>query len=201
MAAEDEVRQAAQRYYAAQTRGLNGDPGPMEELWSHGSDVSIMPPSGSRVLGWEEVRAAWEQAAKAFSGGQVALDDVVVVPITEDAAYALGTEHGHRKVADQTVRFEGRVTNVYRREADGWKLRAARRVGAAEWWPSKTGQLSAGRRIRTPRPERASRRSPCRGCGDGGNRADGSSLFRAAGPRARPSRTSAAAARLARGTG
>jgi ketosteroid isomerase-like protein len=122
MAAEDEVRQAAQRYYAAQTRGLNGDPGPMEELWSHGSDVSIMPPSGSRVLGWEEVRAAWEQAAKAFSGGQVALDDVVVVPITEDAAYALGTEHGHRKVADQTVRFEGRVTNVYRREADGWKI-------------------------------------------------------------------------------
>jgi hypothetical protein len=55
---EDEVRQAAQQFYAAQTRGLNGNPGPMEELWSHGSDVSSMSPAGGRVLGWEEVRAS-----------------------------------------------------------------------------------------------------------------------------------------------
>ncbi len=119
---EDEVRRAAERFYAAQTRGLNGDFGPMEELWSHGSDVSVMPPSGGRVLGWEEVRAAWERAAQAFSGGQVTLEDVVVVPISEDAAYTMGTERGHRKVGDQTIHFEGRVTNVYRREAGEWKI-------------------------------------------------------------------------------
>jgi len=47
---EDEVRQAAQQFYAAQTSGLNGDFGPMEELRSHASDVGVMPPSGSRVL-------------------------------------------------------------------------------------------------------------------------------------------------------
>ncbi len=122
MAVEDEVRQASEQFYAALNRGLNGDPGSMEELWSHGSDVSSMPPVWGRVLGWEEVRASWEQAAQAFSGGQVALDDVVVVPITEDAAYTLGTEHGHRKVGDETIHFEGRVTNIYRREAGGWKI-------------------------------------------------------------------------------
>jgi ketosteroid isomerase-like protein len=119
---EDEVRQAAQQFYAAQSSGLNGDFGPMEELWSHASDVSVMPPSGSRVLGWEEVKASWERAAHAFSGGQVVLEDVVVVPITEDAAYTMGTERGHRKVGERTIRFEGRVTNVYRREDDGWKI-------------------------------------------------------------------------------
>ena len=119
---EDEVRQDAEQFYAAQTRGLNGDFGPMEDLWSHGSDVSVMPPSGGRVLGWEKVRAAWEQAAQAFSGGQVTLEDVVVVPISEDAAYTMGTERGHRKVGDQTIHFEGRVTNVYRREDGGWKI-------------------------------------------------------------------------------
>src|SRR5919205_4016609 len=75
---EDEVRRAAEQFYAAQTRGLNGDFGPMEELWSHASGVSVMPPSGGRVLGWEEVRAAWERAARAFSGGEVTLEDVVV---------------------------------------------------------------------------------------------------------------------------
>src|SRR5215208_3224165 len=103
---EDEVRQATQQFYAAQTSGLNGDFGPMEELWSHASDVSVMPPSGSRVLGWEKVKASWERAAQAFSGGQVVLEDVVVVPITEDAAYTMGTERGHRKGrrADDTLR-------------------------------------------------------------------------------------------------
>ncbi len=45
-----------------------------------------------------------------------------MVPITEDAAYTLGTEHGHRKVGDETIHFEGRVTNIYRREAGGWKI-------------------------------------------------------------------------------
>jgi ketosteroid isomerase-like protein len=122
MAAEDEVRQASEQFYAALNRTLNGDPGPMEEIWSHGSDVSGMHPFGGRLLGWEEVRASWEQAAQAFSDGQVALDDIVVVPITEDAVYTLGTEHGQGRVGDELVRIEWRVTNIYRREADGWKI-------------------------------------------------------------------------------
>ena len=123
MAAEDEVQQASERFYAALNRVLEeGDTGPMEEIWSHGSDVSAMHPFGGRILGWEEVRASWEQAAQAFSGGQVALDDMVVFLITEDAAYTLGTEHGQGKIGDQTVRIDWRVTNAYRREADGWKM-------------------------------------------------------------------------------
>jgi ketosteroid isomerase-like protein len=80
-----------------------------------------MHPSGGRMVGWEEVGASWEQAAQAFSGG-VALDDMVVVPITEDAAYTSGTEHGQGRIGDEMVRIEWRMTNIYRREADGWKI-------------------------------------------------------------------------------
>jgi ketosteroid isomerase-like protein len=122
MAAEDEVRQASEQFYAALNRTLDGDSSPMEEIWSHGSDVSAMHPFGSRSLGWEEVRAGWEQAAQAFSDGQVALDDMVVVPISGDAAYTLGTEHGQAKVGDASIGIDWRVTNIYRREADGWKI-------------------------------------------------------------------------------
>ena len=115
MAAEDEVRQASEQFYAALNRTLDGgDTGPMEQIWSHGSDVSAMHPFGGRMLGWEEVRASWERSAQASSGAQVALDDMVVLPITEDAAYTLGTEHGQG--------IDWRVTNIYRREADGWKI-------------------------------------------------------------------------------
>ena len=123
MAAEDEVRQASEQFYAALNRVLEeGDAGPMEEIWSHGSDVSAMHPFGGRMLGWEEVRSSWEQAAQAFSGGQVTLDDMVVVPLTEDAAYTLGTEHGQGSLGDETISIDWRATNAYRREADGWKM-------------------------------------------------------------------------------
>jgi ketosteroid isomerase-like protein len=122
MAAEDEVRQASEQFYAALNRTLDGDSSPMEQIWSHGSDVSVMHPFGGRMLGWEAVRDSWEQAAQAFSGGQVTLDEMVVVPISEDAAYTLGTEHGQGSIGEQTVGIDWRVTNIYRREADGWKI-------------------------------------------------------------------------------
>src|SRR5215210_3225694 len=122
MAVEDEVRQASEQFYAALNSMLNGDTGPMMEVWSHGSDASAMHPSDRLPNGWEEVRAGWEQAAQAFSGGQVALDEMAMFAITEDAAYTLGTEHGQASVGDQTVGIDWRVTNIYRRDADGWKI-------------------------------------------------------------------------------
>jgi hypothetical protein len=65
MAAEDEIRQASEQFYAALNRTLDGgDSGPMEQqIWSQGSDVSAMHPFGGRMLGWEEVGASWEQVA------------------------------------------------------------------------------------------------------------------------------------------
>jgi len=122
MTVEDEVRQASGQFYAALNRVLNGDPGPMVEVWSHSSDVSSMHPFGRRSLGWEEVRAGWEQAAQALSDGQVSLDDSVVVPIADDVAYTLGTEHGQAKAGDESIRVDWRVTNIYRREGGEWKM-------------------------------------------------------------------------------
>ena len=46
-----------------------------------------MHPFGNRMLGWDEVGASWEQAAQSVLRGQVSsLDEMAVVPISEDAA-------------------------------------------------------------------------------------------------------------------
>ncbi len=116
MALEDEIRQASEQFYAALNRMLNGDPGPMIEVWSHGSDVADMHPLGGRQSGWDEVRASWEQVAQAFSGGQVSIEDLVVVPLSDDVAYTVSTEHGPATLGDETVSIDWRVTNIYRRE-------------------------------------------------------------------------------------
>ena len=122
MAVEDEIRQASEQFYEALAHEINGDPGPMMEVWSHGSDVTVMHPLGGRETGWEEVRAGWEQAAQGLSDGQVALDDLVVLPIADDVAYTVGTEHGQVKVGGDTIGVDWRVTNIYRREGGEWKV-------------------------------------------------------------------------------
>jgi ketosteroid isomerase-like protein len=121
MAAEDEVRQASDRFYAALNRMLNGDAGPLSEVWSHESDVTTLHPIGGRQVGWEQVRPIWEQVAHICSGGQVRLDDQLL-RTGGDLAYEVGTERGQATMAGQTITVDQRVTNVYRREAGGWKV-------------------------------------------------------------------------------
>ena len=122
MALEDEIRQASEQFYAALNRTINGDSGSMMEVWSHGSDVTTMHPLGGRETGWREVRASWEQVAQEFSDGQVSIEDLVVVPLSEDVAYTLGSEHGQAKLGDETVGINWRVTNIYRREEGEWNV-------------------------------------------------------------------------------
>jgi hypothetical protein len=43
MAFDDEIRQASEQFYAAINRAINGDPGSMMEVWSHGSEVTTLP--------------------------------------------------------------------------------------------------------------------------------------------------------------
>lgn len=119
---EDEIRQASEQFYAALNRLVNGDTGPMMEVWSHSSDVTTLRPLGSRPTGWEQVRDRWEQVAQAFSDGQASIEDLVVVPLSDDVAYTVDTEHGQAKLADETVGIDWRVTNIYRREEGEWKM-------------------------------------------------------------------------------
>ena len=121
MSAEDEVRRASGQFYAALNRMVNGDAGPLAEIWSHGVAVTTMHPIGGREVGWDKVRDAWEQVAKLASDGQVRLGDQLI-QVVGDMAYELGTEQGQAKLGGQQVSIEHRVTNIYRRESGAWKI-------------------------------------------------------------------------------
>jgi ketosteroid isomerase-like protein len=82
-----------------------------------------MHPTGGRDTGWEEVRASWEQGAQGLlSDAQVSLGDLVVVPLSDDVAYTIGTEQGQAMLGNETVSIDWRVTNIYRREEGEWKM-------------------------------------------------------------------------------
>src|SRR3990170_694335 len=121
MSAEDAVRSASGQFYAALNRMLNGDAGPLAEIWSHSAAVTTMHPIGGREVGWDKVRDTWEQVAKLAADGQGKLRDQLI-QVVGDMAYELGTEQGSVKLAGHQVSIEHRVTNIYRRESGAWKV-------------------------------------------------------------------------------
>ena len=119
--AANEVHQASDRFYAALSRVLQGDAGPMMEVWSHTSDVTTMHPIGEREVGWEQVEGPWQQVSSMSSGGQVTIKDPLI-RVVGDLAYEVGTEVGDATMAGEAVSFGHRVTNIYRREDGVWKV-------------------------------------------------------------------------------
>ena len=121
MGTENDVRTASDQFYAALNRALNGDAGPMEAAWSRRPDVCVMHSTGGRQVGWDEVRASWERTAKICSNGRLTLRDQRMC-IGDDFAYEFGTEHLEVRLAGQEVRTAFRVTNIYRREGNAWRM-------------------------------------------------------------------------------
>jgi ketosteroid isomerase-like protein len=118
MSTEDEVRKASEQFYAALNRMVNGDTGPLADIWSHKAAVTTMHPIGGLEVGWDKVSKSWQQVAQVFSEGQVNLSDQII-QVAGDMAYELGVEQGQAKLAGQQVTIEHRVTNIYRREVGG----------------------------------------------------------------------------------
>ena len=121
MSSEDEVRAASAQFYAALNSMMVGDAAPLADIWSHGANVSTMHPIGGREAGWDEVRGSFEQVARLASGGHAELRDESI-QVAGDMAYEVGIEQGQATLAGEQIAIEHRVTNVYRREAEGWKI-------------------------------------------------------------------------------
>jgi ketosteroid isomerase-like protein len=121
MSREDEVRKASKQFYVGLNRMLNGDAGPLADIWSHSADVTAMHPIGGRQVGWDAVRESFERVAELASDGKVELKNQLI-HLVGDGAYEAGVEHGQAKLAGQPVTIEHRVTNIYQREGGTWKL-------------------------------------------------------------------------------
>jgi ketosteroid isomerase-like protein len=121
MTLEDEVRAASEKFYSSLNRMLNGDAGPLGDIWSHSATVTTMHPIGGREAGWDQVRRSWEQLAQLATQGQVKLSDQFI-QVAGDMAYELGVEHPQLTLGGQPVTGDIRVTNIYRRESGAWKI-------------------------------------------------------------------------------
>ena len=120
---EYEVLKASECYYAALGRLLNGDAEPLTQAWSRSPDVTAMNPYGGREVGWEQLQPVFAKVAQRCVGSRVRvwLENRLIL-VGGDLAYESGFETGEGLLLGEPVHIRHRVTNIYRREADGWKL-------------------------------------------------------------------------------
>jgi ketosteroid isomerase-like protein len=120
--AEEGVRKAAERFYAALNQMFTGDAAPILAAWSHARDVTDMGPFGNRSVGWDQVRQEFEREAKMKMGGKVEPRDMAV-GADRDLGYVVCVERGENLSAGgQPVSVEIRSTSIFRLEDGEWKI-------------------------------------------------------------------------------
>ena len=117
----DELRE---QYHRSVEAVINGDPEPQKPLWSKRDDVTLANPFGPPVRGWDAVRKTMERAASQLRAGEGLSFECISTYATTDLAFELEIERCNVKVGgrDEAAPSALRVTTIFRREADGWKV-------------------------------------------------------------------------------
>jgi ketosteroid isomerase-like protein len=102
---------------------VQGDSSGMKSLMSRSDDVVLANPLGPPVRGSSAVDEATDRAVAFIRGGTIQFEDMARYA-TSDLGYVFHIERVEAKVgeSDEPRRFALRVTMVYRREDDGWKI-------------------------------------------------------------------------------
>ena len=112
-----------QRQEAAESY-VNGDFRPLKEILPRSGAATFHSPRGDTVIGMNEVARRYEQDAESFRPGSRTDLEVLQSAETGELAFWTGFQNADVRMpnanAPKAIRI--RVTEVFRREADGWKL-------------------------------------------------------------------------------
>jgi hypothetical protein len=98
MAGVDGVDELIERYNLALGEFYNGNPKPVQSLWSHRDDVTLAPPFGAPTHGWEEVAASMERGASQFTDGENTGFEILEKYVTPELAHILRIERAKARV-------------------------------------------------------------------------------------------------------
>jgi ketosteroid isomerase-like protein len=108
---------AAQAFYHAfETRDVDA----MMATWAEDEEIVCVHPGGVRMIGYDAVRAGWEQIFAGDARLSFRLDDIVVIE-TVGLAMQSAIEH-ITLTSDGSTRGTAISTNVFLRTPSGWRL-------------------------------------------------------------------------------
>jgi ketosteroid isomerase-like protein len=101
----------------------NGDVTPRLSTWSHADPVTLFGAAVPVRSGWEQVRPVFDWLGTTFVRCDAYDFELVAAGVSRDLAYTAGIERYRANTASGAVVENAlRVTHLYRREADGWKI-------------------------------------------------------------------------------
>ena len=109
--------EAAMAFYQAfEARDVDA----MMATWAEDEDLVCVHPGGARLLGYEAVRAGWEQLFAGDAKLSFRLDEIVVI---ETVGLALQSAVEHVTVGNEpNPRGMAIATNVFLRTPSGWRM-------------------------------------------------------------------------------
>ena len=119
-----DLNELRDRYHRSVEALIQGDPEPQRVLWSRRDDVTLANPYGPPVKGWERVCQVAASAALLLRDGEGLTFDRISGYETADLAYEVGIQRFRAKLsgAHDMAPVALRVTTIFRREEDGWKI-------------------------------------------------------------------------------
>ncbi len=122
--ADSEWNEFMAKLEAAEVEFANGRPEDFKALWSHSDDVTLSGGLGGAIeLGWDKVAARIDWVSPKYADGTRSRQEFSGY-IGDDLAYLVQKEFVEARVGNQTERSKNelRVTMVFRRENDGWRI-------------------------------------------------------------------------------
>jgi ketosteroid isomerase-like protein len=112
-----------QREEAAQAY-VSGDAAPLADIAAHHASATFFGPRGGYTQGAEAVWAKYDRDVANFESGGESHFEILDMAAGSGLAYWVGFQRAttHLRGKPGTVPFNLRVTELFRREGDSWKL-------------------------------------------------------------------------------
>jgi ketosteroid isomerase-like protein len=116
---EDTVR----AYHRALGEFFKGNYKPIEQIFSHDSDVTLANPLGGISHGWESVAKTVENLASRYKNGTISIENVEML-VTPELAFLVDFERVNAQVDGEEGKsiMSHRATSIFRQEDGIWKL-------------------------------------------------------------------------------
>ena len=121
---QEEFQAMLAKVDAAQLELQNGRAEAFKALWSHADDITLSGGFGGSVeKGWEQISRRLDWVVAQFSKG-THTHEVIASNVSGDLGYVVQIEHIRFHVPGQTKEStrDYRVTMIFRRESDGWRI-------------------------------------------------------------------------------